>query len=132
MATKKKKTKPVKSVVTPTKKRKGRPQTNQKSLANLKPPWKPGDPSPNPSGRPKLLGESYKEWLAAVNKDGLTNAQSIAISIGLSALAGEVGAAREIRSATEEEKPAQHTGEIIFRIVRDERRVPDPPQTAAS
>ena len=41
---------------------------NPASLANLKPPWRAGDPSPNPSGRPKLLGDSYKAMLARVNE----------------------------------------------------------------
>lgn len=103
------------SVRTPTKlKRKGHPQTNPNSLANLKPPWRAGDPSPNPSGKPKLLGESYKDWLAKVNENDpaqRTNAELGAMAIGLEMLKGDVSAAREIRSATEGEKLAVR-GEI--------------------
>ena len=91
------------SVRTPTKKR-GHPQTNPASLANLKPPWRAGDPSPNPSGRPKLLGDSYKAMLARVNETDpqkRTNAELIANAALVAALGGDVSAMREIRSATE-------------------------------
>lgn len=81
-------------------KRKGRPQTNSNSLANLK-PFEPGK-SGNPGGRPKLLGESYKQWLEKYNESvQMTNAEAVASAMGLQALRGDVGAAREIRSATE-------------------------------
>lgn len=74
--------------------------TNPNSLANLVPPF-PKGVSGNPGGRPKLLGESYREWLAKQNANGTTNAQTIAESIGQLAALGEIQAAREIRSATE-------------------------------
>lgn len=105
------------SVRTPTKlKRKGHPQTNPNSLANLKPPWRAGDPSPNPSGKPKLLGEAYKKYLAlppnpkfvALLSDWgdvpKTNAELIAARAILDAASGNDGARREIRAATEGEK----------------------------
>ena len=80
---------------------------NPASLANLKPPWRAGDPSPNPSGRPKLLGDSYKAMLARVNEqdpEKRTNAELIANAALVAALGGDVSAMREIRSATEGEK----------------------------
>lgn len=33
---------------------------DKKKHPNLRPPWKPGDPSPNPSGRPKLSDAERK------------------------------------------------------------------------
>jgi hypothetical protein len=136
MTQKKKTTSRKKSVRTP-KKDGDRRGTNQKSLANLKPQWKKGDPSPNPTGRPKLIGEAYKEWLATVRKDGKTNAQAVANAIGNAALEGETGAAREIRAATEDaghvEAVDSAGGTVIFRIVRDEpKRIPDPSENSAS
>lgn len=86
-------------------KRKGRPQTNPASLANLK-PFEPGQ-SGNPGGRPKLLGEAYKAKLARVVPDdpeGRTYAEVMADAIALQVIKGDVAAAREIRSATEGEK----------------------------
>jgi len=80
---------------------------NPASLANLKPPWRAGDPSPNPSGRPKLLGDSYKAMLARINETDpqkRTNAELIANAALVAALGGDVSAMREIRSATEGEK----------------------------
>lgn len=68
--------------------------------------FKPGQ-SGNPGGRPKLLGESYKAMLAKVNENdplGRTNAEIIADALKLEAFKGDVGAAREIRSATEGDK----------------------------
>lgn len=83
------------------------------SLANLKPPWKPGETG-NPNGRPKALGDAYRQWLSQeveilVRVPGerskvavtVTNAERVANSIGLRAAAGDVNAAKEIRSATE-------------------------------
>ena len=98
--------------------------TNPNSLANLKEPWRPGDPSPNPGGRPKLLGESYKEWLAKTNAQGMTNAEAVALAMGLEAIKGDVSAAREIRAATEGDK-LELTGKdgaaLVIRVVYDEK-----------
>lgn len=96
----------VKSVRTP-KKQGDRRGTNPNSLANLAPPWKAGDPSPNPTGKPKLLGESYKAMLGMVNADDplkRTNAEIIADAMRFESVSGNVAAAREIRSATEGDK----------------------------
>ena len=79
--------------------------TNPASLANLHP--FPKGVSGNPSGRPKLLGESYKAMLARVNEkdaDKRTNAELIANAALVAALGGDVSAMREIRAATEGEK----------------------------
>lgn len=74
---------------------------NPNSLANLEAhKFAPGQ-SGNPSGRPKLLGESYREWLAKLNTNGMTNAEAVALAMGIEAMKGDVSAAREIRAATE-------------------------------
>lgn len=120
------------SVRTPTKRR-GHPQTNANSLANLKPPWKKGDPSPNPGGRPKGMSDAYKEWLATVNENdplGRTNAQLGAASIGLEMLKGDVSAAKEIRSATEGDKIEQ-SGAVTLKVIYDDKRIDNPPPAPA-
>lgn len=106
------------SVRTPKKTRRAgdRRGTHPASLANLKPPWKAGDPSPNPSGRPKILGESYKAMLARVNESDpfrRTNAELIAEALKVSAMQGDVSAAREIRAATEGERIRTWRDEVI-------------------
>lgn len=90
---------------------------NPNSLANLRPPWQPGQPSPNPGGRPKALGEAYRRWLEHIDpQTGLTNAEMIADAMGCLALRGDVPAAREIRTATE--------GDLIrFQNMSDEELV---------
>ena len=72
------------------------------------------DPRINAGGRPKLLGESYKAMLARVNETDpqkRTNAELIANAALVAALGGDVGAMREIRSATEGEQ-LKHSGEL--------------------
>ena len=76
---------------------------NPKSLENLAPPF-PKGVSGNPGGRPKLLGESYRDWLAKINSEGMTNAEAVALAMGVQAIKGDVSAAREIRAATEGDK----------------------------
>jgi hypothetical protein len=89
--------------------RESRRGKNPNSLANLEAhQFKPGQ-SGNITGRPKLLGESYKHWLSEDNGEGITNAEAVARAMGLEAMKGDVGAAREIRSATEGDK---FTGDI--------------------
>lgn len=72
--------------------------------------------SGNPSGRPKLLGESYRDWLAKLNANGMTNAEAVALAMGIEAMKGDVSAAREIRAATEGEK-LEGLGEVVFRVI---------------
>ena len=101
---------------------------NPASLANLK-PFEKGV-SGNPSGRPRLLGESYKAMLARVNETDpqkRTNAELIANAALVAALGGDVSAMREIRAATEGEKTttlnidvANLTDEQLERIARGE------------
>ena len=67
--------------------------------------------SGNPGGRPRLLTNAYKEWLAKTDKDGVTNAEKVAEAQGLKAQKGSTEAAREIRMATEFEnktEPEKH------------------------
>ena len=63
--------------------------------------------SGNPGGRPRLLTNAYKEWLAKTDKDGVTNAEKVAEAQGLKAQKGSTEAAREIRMATEFENKAE-------------------------
>jgi hypothetical protein len=80
--------------------------------------FKPGQ-SGNPSGRPKLLGESYKTQLAKVvpgDEEGRTYAEVIANAMALEAMKGEVPAAREIRAATEGDK---FTGDVMILDVEE-------------
>ncbi len=63
--------------------------------------FKPGV-SGNPGGRPRLLSDAYREYLATPDPDtGRTRAQDIAVAQGVEALKGETGAAKELRQATE-------------------------------
>lgn len=83
--------------------------------------FKPGQ-SGNPSGRPKLLGESYKQWLGTVNEQGITNAEAVALSMGLQAMKGNVGAAIEIRMATEGSRVKMETWQAeIVALLKDGR-----------
>ena len=74
-------------------------------------PFKPGNPwriKPgevrNPGGRPRLLSDAYREWLAAENEQGVTNAANVAVTIGTRAMIGDVQSAKELRQATEGDK----------------------------
>lgn len=87
------------------------------------------DPRINLSGKPRLLGESYKEWLATINENDpqkRTNAQLGAVAIGLEMLKGDVAAAREIRAATEGDRlelTGKDGGALIIRVIYDEKQI---------
>lgn len=108
-----------------TKRRKGHPQTNPKSLANLVPHrFTPGT-SGNPGGRPKILSAAYLEVLAELDQtQTVTNAKAIAVALSDKAKAGDVGAAKELRSATEGERIRTWRDEIIDAL-RDELITPE-------
>ncbi len=80
--------------------------------------WRfPKGVSGNPSGRPKLLGESYAEVLAMEDPaTGLTLAQLLARQTIHAAMNGNDAARRELRQATEGDK--LHTDEIRVSIDR--------------
>lgn len=84
-------------------KKKGKPRGKGK-------PFEPGNlyrfpkgVSGNPGGRPKLLSEAYRAWLALIDeKTGLTHAELVAQSQGQRAIiAYDTTAAKELRQATE-------------------------------
>ncbi len=66
-------------------------------------PWRfPKGVSPNPGGRPRLLGQSYAQLLAVRDPEtGKTFAELAAERMFESVMNGDVSAAREIRQATE-------------------------------
>lgn len=66
--------------------------------------WRwPKGVSGNPGGRPAGVSEAYRAWLELPyeNDPTMTNAQALAVAQGAQALQGDIGAAREIRQATE-------------------------------
>lgn len=70
--------------------------------------------SGNPGGRPKILSESYREYLATLDETtGRTRAQDIARAMGVAALGGDVSAAREIRAATEGDRIRTWRDDVI-------------------
>jgi hypothetical protein len=82
---------------------------NTGRLENLKPPWRKGQPSPNPKGRPKLspLTEAGREWLNEIDPaTGLTNAQHVAAALGKRARRGSPEAFRVLADRVEG-KPKQ-------------------------
>lgn len=94
--------------------------------------FKPGV-SGNPSGKPKLLGEAYKKWLADLDPDlNLTNAEKSAQVMGAMALEGgenAIKASREIRTATQGDmlalKFGNMTDEELLTHVRQQRQLVD-------
>jgi len=82
---------------------------NTGDSTNLKPPWKRGDPSPNPKGRPKLspLTDASRAWLAEIDpRTGKTNAELCAAAVGKRARRGSVEAFRTLADRVEG-KPKQ-------------------------
>jgi hypothetical protein len=77
--------------------------------------WQPGQPSPNPAGRPRAprcISELYRERLAEVNpsdQQGRTNGQIIADVVLVSALKGNFKAISEMTDRTEG-RPKQSAG----------------------
>ena len=88
------------------------------TLENLRPAWRKGDPSPNPSGRPirlpitdmyrRIADEPIPEAIRkAMKRNGVslppeaTFAEALAARVWVKALSGDSGAAREIREAIE-------------------------------
>lgn len=66
--------------------------------------WKPGQPSPNPRGRPrtKLLSEAYRIVLADLEERGDRSvAETIAQAMARKAMKGSISAARELADRTE-------------------------------
>ena len=80
--------------------------------------------SGNPGGRPRLLKDAYKEWLAQTDKDGVTNAAKVAEAQGLKAQKGSTEAAREIRMATEWENKAEPKKQRIdFAMIQELQQI---------
>lgn len=81
--------------------------TNRKRL--IEQGFKPNNPwrfakgkSGNPGGRPKLLSDAYREWLASQDDQGVSNAAKVALRLGERTVnEADVSAAKELRQATE-------------------------------
>jgi hypothetical protein len=90
------------------------PKNTQRNTRKLTPEmearkWKPGQPSPNPYGRPrtKLLSEAYRIVLADLEETGNRSvAETIATAMARRAMKGNIPAARELADRTEG-KPVQ-------------------------
>src|SRR5882757_6065559 len=106
---------------------------------NLQPPWRKGEPSPNPSGRPKRLPISDTYALFAPEpipesirkamkrrgipiEPGATFADALVLQMWVKAMAGDPKAAKEIRESIEG-KAAQRPADpgdkdpVEFRVV---------------
>lgn len=123
---------------------------SKKSLENLRPPWKKGDPSPNPGGRPKkrpVTDEHFEVTMSEISevlrkkvnkklgmnllKKGITHAHAMALRQHVEAiLFGVTQACKEIRESIEGKAPQRMeiTGperkEITIRIIRDRVKAP--------
>ncbi len=97
-------------------------QVNPNSLANLRPPWKPGD-NPNPKGRPKgsdcLISCIKKELERKVRGQTQTNEQLIAEALISRAKRGDLKAIELVLAYTvaKPESDKKITGDITLRIV---------------
>lgn len=83
-------------------------KTHKRNTSGLRPPWKKGDPSPNPGGRPKktLLSDASREWLEQIDKkSGKTNAQLAAEMVGKKLLEGSAEHYRSMGDRTEGKPP---------------------------
>ncbi len=109
------------------------------NTSGLQPPWRKGQASPNPSGRPLRLpiSDVYARLAAEpvtpsirkiLKRDGVplppkaTLAEALATRMFLRAIAGDCGAAKEIREAIEGKpgqriEPVDAVREVIFRVV---------------
>jgi hypothetical protein len=96
---------------------------------NLRPPWRRGAPSPNPSGRPSrlpisdtyqsLADEPIPDSLRKVMKrsgmllePGATFAQALAMRVWMRALDGDPVAAKELREAMEGKAAQRATARV--------------------
>ena len=123
---------------------------------NLRPPWRKGEPSPNPSGRPKRLpiSDTYALFVSepipesirkAMRKRGVnlepgaTFAEAVCLQMLMKAMAGDPKAAKEIRESIEG-KAAQRPADpgdkdpVTFHVVYDyeKRNVPPKPDLEAN
>jgi len=80
--------------------------------------------SGNPGGRPKLLSDGYREWLAAMDEHGITNAAYVTLAVGDKALVGDDRAVREIRQATEGERIRTWRDDVVD-LLREGKVTPD-------
>lgn len=72
-------------------------------IKNIEPyKWKPGQ-SGNPKGRPKRkrITDALAEFLDAVDPNGITAAQKIAVAMIMQAMKGDIQHAKEILNRTE-------------------------------
>ena len=92
------------------------------TVRNLRPPWKKGEASPNPGGRPKRLplSDTYVQiasqpiqesirkilWREGLTlRDGATFAEAASLAVWMRAISGDVQACRELREAMEGKAP---------------------------
>jgi Family of unknown function (DUF5681) len=117
---------------------------------NLRPPWRKGEPSPNPSGRPKRLpiSDTYALFAQAPIPEsirramkrkgipiepGATFADALSLQIWMKAMGGDPKAAKEIREAVEgkaAQRPAdpRDKGPLEIHVVYDEEKKDLPPE----
>jgi len=95
-------------------------------------PFRPGNPwrfqkgqSGNPGGRPRLISDAYREWLAAEDEQGVTNAAKIAFAQGLKAIVSmDTQAAKEIRQATEGTRLTTWQDDVV-KLLREGKVTPE-------